>query len=384
MHIAIISPFHPLRGGIAQYTMLLLQTLRQRGHRVSLINYRRQYPNFLFPGTTQFADGPPPVNYPAPALVDTLNPISWLRTGFYLHRLQPDVIVAIYWMPFLAPALGTIGYLARGSKIKTIGLCHNIIPHEAQPGSILLSHYFLSAMSANVVLSRVVEQELKTLLPGRPCQRIHHPLLTLFPTRLTPAQARQQLGIPSQQPLLLFFGYVRPYKGVDLLICALPQVKDLFPEVQLLVVGEFYESEAKYHDLIEKNRLEQSVTLLNRYVPVEEVEIYFQAADAVVLPYLSASQSGIIQIAYHFNKPVVTTPVGGLPEFVEPDKTGIIIEKTTADSLAAGIIRLLSLRSKVDFAHHIKIFKQQFSWQRQAEAIEELADPQVTTEPAKD
>jgi len=374
MKIFLVGTAYPLRGGIAHYVALLYNQLKSMGHEVHIISFKRQYPDFLFkllfPGKTQHDPSQEIIELPSHALIDSINPISWFKTFRHIKRERPHLVVYKYWMPFFAPAYGTIVLLTKlFTATKSVFIADNVIPHEKTPLiDPLLTKWALWQVDHFIVQSEAVKKDLLQYRPQAKFQQVPHPVFEIFKSHFTTQQARQQLKIQSDEKVILFFGYVREYKGLNYLIEALPIVLKQM-KVRLLIAGEFYDDETKYRQLITTLALEPYIILKADYIPNEEVGLYYAAADVVVLPYVSATQSGIIQIAYNYNKPVITTNVGGLPEVIREGETGFIVPAKDVSALAAAIVKFFYLQGNVDFAQYIESHKQQYSWERLAGAI---------------
>ncbi|NOY78721.1 MAG: glycosyltransferase [Calditrichaeota bacterium] len=371
MRLVIIGPAPPYRGGIANFVTQMYFHLRQRGHTVHIVNFTRQYPDFLFPGKTQYEPDSHTPTVPSVRVIDSVWPPSWVRAAQVVRHFQPDIVVYNHWMPFFAPAYAKIAALLRLKKPPVqICLCHNVTPHETRPGDRLLNRLFLRQLNGHIVLSEAVKKDLETLLPGARIQKVLHPVSETFGGTCSRKEARQKLGLPQKKTLLLFFGYVRRYKGLDLLLKAFARLVQENQPVHLLIVGEFYEPKNQFEVFIQENGLKEFVTLVDEFVPNDQVGLYFSAADAVVMPYRSATQSGIIPIAYQFERPVITTNVGGLPDFVEEGKTGFLVPPENPEALAEGIRLFLEKKETIPFEENIRQFRKNFSWERLVEAIE--------------
>jgi glycosyltransferase involved in cell wall biosynthesis len=374
MKICLIGTAYPHRGGIAHFNALLFRTLKKRGHKVSFFSFTRQYPQLFFPGTTQMDEGKEAIRVEATPMLDSVDPFSWWRVAMRVRQEQPDLIVFKYWMPFFSPCYTAIIRLATaGRSTKALFVCDNIIPHEPRPGDRLLTHMALASAHYFIVMSRSVEEDLLRFRPDANYKRVEHPVYEIFGSSVPKGEARARLGIAPEAEVLLFFGYIRRYKGLLLLLDALPLVLQQ-RKVELVVAGEFYDNSEPYFEKIRQRKLEPHVKMVNRFIPNEEVNLFFAAADVVVLPYVSATQSGVIQIAYNFDRPVVATPVGGLPEVIEEGKTGVVAQDRTPEALAGAILRFFSLRKEVDFEREVRQYKQRFSWDRFAQAVEELVE----------
>lgn len=340
--IAVVGPMHPYRGGIAHFTEMTVEGLLERGHDVRPVSFSRQYPELLFPGKTQFEpdDDAPDVVEGAPRLLDSVNPFSWVRTAWRLRSQAPDAIVFQYWMPFFAPAYGIVARIARWAGIPSFAIVHNALPHERHVGDAWLSQFFLRACEGHVVMSDAVAEDLKGLCrPGAAIRRIEHPVYERFGDPVPADEARAALDLPTDGPVLLFFGFVREYKGLHVLLKAFPKILEELPEAHLLVAGEPYDDPERYRRLIGERDLGERVHWHDEYIPSGEVPIYFCAADLVVQPYVSATQSGVAQIATHFEVPMIVTDVGGLAETVPHEKVGFVVPPEHPPALAKAVIR---------------------------------------------
>lgn len=369
MRIALVGPVFPLRGGIAHCTALLYRKLRERGNTTSVVSFKRMYPDFLFPGKTQYETGDPLISVDSAELLDSINPFTWIKTAHYLKKLQPDVIVFQYWMPFFAPCYATVAFMAkRFLKVRIVYICHNIIPHEHNILNRILSRIGLKRVDDFIVHSQSVGEDLLKLLPKAKIQHAPHPVHEIFPPAVDKATAKEELMLTDNR-VLLYFGYIRPYKGIKTLIKAMPHALTKV-DVRLIIAGEFYEEKEETLQLIKELDIEKNVWVTDTYIPGEEVAHYFCAADLVVLPYITATQSGIVQVAYHYNKPVVVTDVGGLPEVVLDEKTGFVVPPKDPVALGEAIIRFYSDERESDFIENIRTEKQKYAWDRVAEAVE--------------
>jgi glycosyltransferase involved in cell wall biosynthesis len=371
MNITLIGTAFPLRGGIAHYNALLARALAER-HEVQTITFSRQYPSLLFPGKTQEESPGTEEATPAPRLIDSINPVNWLRVGNLIRKQAPDLLLFKYWLPFFGPCFGTIARRARSNgHTRVICICDNVLPHERRPGDIAFTRYAFHSVDGFIVQSDAVEKELKDFWKDARYRNVPHPVYTMFGEAIDKAQARKALGITAPR-VLLFFGYVRKYKGLDILLDALARLpRDM--GLHVVVAGEFYDPERGYRDLIRTLQIEDRVTLRSDYLPNEDVRTYFSAADAVVLPYRSATQSGIAQIAYNFDTPVIATDVGGLSEVVLNDRTGLIVPPGDPDALADAITRFYTSGREPMYRKHIQQGKSKYSWQNLVHTIEELA-----------
>jgi glycosyltransferase involved in cell wall biosynthesis len=372
--IILVGPASPLRGGIAQYTDQLYLHLRKR-HPVEVFTYSRLFPQLLFPGKTQFDTSNTTIGVPSRQTLDSIGPLSWWRTAAAITKRQPRAVVVMHQMPFFAPCLGTLlRRIRRRSAARQILLCHNLIPHETHFFDVPLTRYLIKVPEAFIVLSESVEHDLLRLQPNAKVVRVPQPIYDFFPTPPEQQAAREKLSLPSDQPVVLFFGLVRAYKGLGTLLQAMTSL----PQARLLIAGEFYQPRADYERQIAELGVRDRVHIEDRYIPNEDVPKYFAAADVVVLPYLSATQSGVSKLAYHFNKPVVITNVGGLAEEVEEGKTGYVVPPNDPAALATAIEKVLMEKTCVDFAGHIREYKKRYSWERVVEAIEKLLSENFT------
>lgn len=371
MHCIIVSAAYPLRGGIAHYSALLARTLAER-HQVETVTFKRQYPSLLFPGSSQQESAPTLNQVPAPQLIDSINPLNWFHVGDQLRRRSPDLVIFNYWMPFFGPCFGTIASrVRRSSSTRVLFLLHNVLPHEVRPFDRAFTRYALSKGDLFIAQSEAVARDLLKFIPGARYRMVPHPVYSLFGPALPKKEARQLLQISASR-VVLFFGYVRRYKGLDILLQALARARREL-DVTLLVVGEFYDDEARYRRQIAELDLTDSVRIVSAYVPNDQVARYFSASDLVVLPYLSATQSGIAQIAYNFNTPVIATQVGGLAEVVQEGRTGYVVPPGDPEALARAMVRFYGEGHGAEFAEIIAREKQAYSWERLRGAIEELA-----------
>jgi D-inositol-3-phosphate glycosyltransferase len=371
MKITIVGTAFPLRGGIAHYNALLAEALGKH-HTVNTITFKRQYPSLLFPGKTQQESGEILSTEPAPELVDSVNPFNWVSVGNRLKRERPDLIIFKYWLPFFGPCFGTIARRARSNgHTKILFICDNVLPHETRPGDRMLTRYAFNAVDYFIVQSAAVERDLKSLFPSAAYRFAAHPVYNNFGTALDKLEARKRIGIDDER-VLLFFGYIRRYKGLHVLLDAIHKIPSSFP-LKLLVVGEFYDDESTYRARIAELNLGSRVTVVSDYVPNSKVREYFSAADVVVLPYISATQSGIAQIAYNFNKPIIATDVGGLAEIVKDGLTGYVVPPERPDLLAQAIQRFYEKGSEEHFVAGVQQEKLQYTWENLVTAIEDLA-----------
>jgi len=362
MKISILGPCWPYRGGIAAFNERLAHQLLAEGHEVRLYTFTLQYPGFLFPGKTQYSVEPAPADLQIERTINSCNPLSWISTGRRICKDQPDLLLVAYWLPFMAPALGTICRLARCNKhTRVVALLHNLIPHESRPGDKFFSRYFIGSVDAAVSLSKSVLEDIKVFNAQLPAVFSPHPLYDNFGQPVSREEACAHLGLDPSHHYLLFFGLIRDYKGLDWLLEAFAKVRDASTAdlPKLLIAGEFYTDGAKYHEQADRLGISDHLLWRSEFIPDSEVRYFFSAADLVVQPYKTATQSGVTQIAYHFEKPMLVTRVGGLPEIVPDGKVGYSVQPDV-ESIADAIIDFISRRP--DFSQGIRDEKQRYSW----------------------
>ncbi|MBL0342951.1 MAG: glycosyltransferase [Bacteroidetes bacterium] len=362
--IIIIGPAYPLRGGIANFNEALCAAYTNRGDTCSIVSFSLQYPNFLFPGATQFAGADPaPAGLHIVTLLNSINPISWWKTARYIRAQKPDLVVIRYWLPFMAPCLGSVARLLKrgNSGITVQAICDNVVPHEQRWGDRMLTAYFVNSCDRFVVMSQSVLADLRTFTQAPATVRFH-PIYNIFGDAVPTADARRLLGLEANANYLLFFGFIRKYKGLDLLLEALADPQLANSNVQLIIAGEFYDDPQPYLQLIQKLQLTHRVHLHTHYIPKEQVKNYFCAANLVVQPYRNATQSGVTQIAYHFNKPMLVTNVGGLPEMVPNGVAGYVTSTNPAD-IAHAIADFFTHNRNEELTKGVLEMKKQFAWE---------------------
>ena len=372
-NIIIIGPAHPLRGGLASYNERLAREFIHQGHNVTIYTFSLQYPGFLFPGTTQFSTEPSPADLTIKVCINSVDPFNWIKVGLKLKKLRPDLIIVRYWLPFMGPCLGTILRIARQNKhTKIVCIADNIIPHEKRPGDVLFTKYFVSPVDAFITMSEKVLADLHQFAPGKPAKFVAHPLYDNFGEIITKEEARKFLQINKEESILLFFGFIRKYKGLDILLDAMKilRTSEITPTPKLLIAGEFYEDRNDYDEQIENLDIKDMLLLKTNFIADSEVKYYLCAADVVVQPYRSATQSGVTPLAYHFEKPMIVTNVGGLPSLVPDDKVGLIAEPTAA-SIAEKIIEYFK-KGTPHFLPHLVEEKKKYSWSKMTETIFEV------------
>ena len=345
--------------------------LAKRGHTVCTATFRRQYPEALFPGTTQLEDGPAPAGVPrASRQLDTLNPVSWVRAARAIWVGGVDAVIVSYWMSFFAPAFGTLARWLQRRGVSVLYVVHNAIPHERRPGDLALARYALRASDGLVVMSEKVQRDVHRLGVHEPVRYVPHPVYDGFGDPMPKADARQALGLDPEAPIFLFFGFIRRYKGLHVLLDAMPSVVDRQPDAQIVVAGEFYADEDEI--CAQAATLGEAVRLDTDYIPDDRVALYFSAADAIVQPYVSATQSGVAQIAFHFGRPVITTDVGGLAEIVPDGEAGLVVPPENPAELATAMVRFIDEDLGDELAAGVQRERVKYSWDRLFEAIEDL------------
>ena len=375
MKIILISVFPPYRGGISTHSSILYENLINQKHDVIAINYLRQYPSFLFPGKNQFDNDSVSNKMENKRLIDTLSPKTWIETSDFIFETNPDVVIFRFWNPFFGISLGSIAkrLKKKGFSKPLLSICDNIIPHENFIGSNILTKFYLKYIDGFIVQSDTVGKELKTLKPNAKFIKRFHPIYDIYGTRKDKKIAKKDLGLKSKH-VILFFGIIREYKGLDILIESINILKNKLKDFHLLIVGECYENIDKYLLLIKKYKLNNLITFINEYVPDQDVTKYFSCSDVVVLPYKTASQSGVIQVAYNFNIPVVTTDVGGLSEYIEEGSTGLLVKSNNPLKLSETLYDNLENDNFNQFSINIKEYKKKFSWEYFIKGIEEIID----------
>ena len=371
--IVILGSAHPLRGGgIATFNERLAKAFMQEGHEVQIISFSLQYPNFLFPGTSQYTTEPAPADLIIHSLINSINPFNWFKVGNQIKKMQPDLVVVRYWLPFMGPCLGTI--LRRIKKNKTtqvVCIADNIIPHESKPGDELFTRYFVKPVDSFITMSEKVKEDLLVFSPNKPTVFIPHPLYDNFGEKISKDLARKHLNIEPDAKIILFFGFIRKYKGLDILLDSIKILQQSNPTLKLLIAGEFYDDEKSYKEQIDKLGIEQQLILRTNFINDNEVKYYLCASDVIVQPYRSATQSGVTPLAYHFEIPMIVTNVGGLAALVPDNKVGLIAEPNAA-SIAEKIIQFFN-NGEQQYLPFLKEEKKKYSWSKMVEAIMSIA-----------
>lgn len=372
MRIVLIGPVYPYKGGIAHYTSLMYKALSKE-HEVELISYKMQYPKFLYKQEQKdFSNDMFKVDE-AKFEIHTANPFNIIRVGMEIRKKRPDLVIMQWWHPYFSPCYWIL-QKAIGNSIKKMFICHNVFPHERFPMDRLLTKVVLKSGDCYVVQSKTDGEDLLSIKQNA-CYKFNpHPFYSVFKVRdISKKQAREELGVATSEKLILFFGFVKEYKGLKHLLKAMPMVKKQVQSVKLMVVGAFDNDKADYLKIIDECGITDSVEVIDGYTPDNEVEKYFAACDFVALPYESATQSGIVQIAYGFEKPVIVTRVGGLPDVVTDGKTGYVVEPFNPDAIAKAICDIYEGNRLEEFSENVKKEAYKFSWERMVETIETLA-----------
>jgi D-inositol-3-phosphate glycosyltransferase len=368
--VTILGPAHPLRGGIAGFNERLAVAFQAAGWQAKIYTFSLQYPKLLFPGKTQRTDAPKPEGLDIEVSINSINPLNWWALGRRIRKERPDLLVPAFWLPFMAPSLGTIAGMARkNGRTKAVALVHNMIPHEHRPGDGPFSRYFVKRMDGFVALSQSVVDDIARFDAAKPRTWGPHPMYDHYGPKVDRTEACAALGLDPQYRYILFFGFIRQYKGLDLLLEAMKELEGQ-PNVRLIVAGEFYEDESNYRPLLEA--LGDRVVAHTGFIPEDRVRHYFSAADLVVQPYRSATQSGVAQIAYYYEVPMVVTNVGGLPEIVPDGRAGYVVEPDPK-AIAEGIQRYFALPDKGPLLEALRAEKARFTWDKMVEAFVRVA-----------
>ncbi|MBN2807395.1 MAG: glycosyltransferase [Prolixibacteraceae bacterium] len=372
MNIIIIGPANPYRGGIAALNERLAIQLMEEGHQVEMINFSLQYPSFLFPGKTQFTTTQAPPQLVIKRMINAINPFNWLITGWKLRKQKPDLVLVRFWLPMMGPSTGTICKLIRSNKhSKIIAIVDNLIPHEKRPGDALFTRYFVNQTHGLIALSDCVYQDLDLFRKNRPKKLTPHPIYDHYGEILPKQAALQLLNLDPSHRYVLFFGFIRDYKGLDLLLEALADERLEHHNIRLIVAGEFYANEEKYLKLIADLKLTEKVHLYTGYIPDSEINRYFCAADLITQPYKSATQSGVTQIGFHFNKPMLVTKVGGLPEIIAHNQSGYVVDPAP-EAIADAILDFYEHERESLMVAAVEKEKKRFGWDNLTNTIFEI------------
>lgn len=375
--VVIIGPAHPLRGGLATFDERLASEFNKQGYKAIIYTFSLQYPGFLFPGTTQYSDEPPPKGLDIRIRINSVNPFNWLSAGNEIKKLKPAIVIVRYWLPFMGPCLGTILRRVRKNKItRIICIADNILPHEKRLGDKPFTRYFIKPVHGFVTMSEKVRNDFTQFNIQQPVRTVVHPLYDNFGEPLPAAEARKHLELPPDVPLIIFFGFIRKYKGLDLLFDAMKLLKEdndpAVAHLHLLVAGEFYEKEEPYLAQVAQNNIGERVILRTRFIADSEVKYYLSAANVLVQPYRNATQSGVTPLAYHFLVPMVITNVGGLPAMV-PDGVAGLVAEPNAESIAQKIKELFQ-KGPAHFIPGMQEERKKYSWEKLTSAIVNLAN----------
>ena len=372
MKITFLGPAYPYRGGLATFNERLARQFVTECKDVDIRTFTLQYPRFLFPGKTQFTDGPAPEGIKIRRELNSINPFNWLRTGLKMRKEKADILLVRYWMPFMAPCLGTIARIVKSNKYTVvISLVDNVHPHEKRPGDSLLTKFFMNSIDGAAVLSDTVQKDVEGFRNDIPVCSAPHPLFDTYGKKLDRNEALTALNLDPQYSYLLFFGIIRDYKGLDILIRAFSDSRLRGKKLKLIVAGEFYEDETRYRNQVKESGLENDVIFYDHFIKDEDVRLFFSGADLVVQPYKSATQSGVTQIAYHFDKPMVVTDVGGLKEIVPDGKCGYVV-KPDPKIIADAIADYFENGRKNAFSECVRKEKEKFTWNKTTDAVTEV------------
>lgn len=372
--IIIIGPAYPYRGGIADFNERLAHEFINEGHEVTIYTFTLQYPGFLFPGKTQYAEGPAPERLNIVRKVNSVNPLNWLKVGREIRRQRPDMVMIRFWLPFMAPCLGTIARVVHRDKhIKVVALLDNVVPHEKRIGDRVFARYMIKSVGGYVAMSESVLADAKAFDDTKPLALTPHPLYDSFGAKVTREEAIGVLDLDADTRYILFFGLIRDYKGLDLLLRAFADSRLRGKGVKLIVAGEFYGNAEKYEQLECELGLAEHIVWYKEFVPADKVRYFFAAADLVAQPYKSATQSGITQIAYHFERPMLVTNVGGLAEIVPHGKVGYVTQPDAAD-IADALVDFVEHRNEADYREGILQEKAKYAWNNMTAALFEVAE----------
>ncbi|MCZ2139937.1 MAG: glycosyltransferase [Bacteroidia bacterium] len=367
--ILIVGPAHPLRGGLATYNERLCKEFTQMGHSCSILSFSLQYPSFLFPGKTQLSTDVAPAGIQIFSEINSINPINWISVGLKFKKQNYDIVIFRYWMSFMAPAFGTIARILKSNKRTTIlAITDNVNPHERKFFDKAFTNYFLPVCDGFLTMSESVKQDLIELKLTQPTAYVPHPMYDTFGAQMEKDVAKEKLGWQKNEKYILFFGFIRKYKGLSILLDAManPLIKSL--NIKLVVAGEFYEDKKPYLEQIEKLQLQNNVIVCDDFIPNNEVSAYFCASDVVVQPYLNATQSGVTQIAYYYNKPMIVTNVGGLAELIPHNKVGLVCD-VDSQKIAEAIHTYYSSNKEQEFSANAAIEKQRFTWDNLCQSL---------------
>ena len=388
LHIVIVGTAYPFRGGLATFNQRLAQQLQDEGHHVEIITFTTQYPSFLFPGKTQLTDDPAPRGLKIRRAIHSCRPLTWMKVGNKLRKQRPDIVICCYWMAFFAPCFATIERIVkRNGHTKCLALVHNMIPHEPSILDRLFAPGFIKQTDGFVALSKSVVEDIRKMeghcrditdhtenkrsKAEKPKTFSPHPIYDHYGSLISKDEACKVLRINPTHDYMLFFGLVRAYKGLDLLIEAFGQVKDRLPNLRLIIAGEFYEDEQKYRDLIFQRGLYERIILRNEFIPDSDLRLYFGAAALITQPYRTATQSGVTQVAFHFERPMLVTNVGGLSEIVHDGKMGYAVAPEP-DAIANALLDYFTEHRQEAFTDYLRQEKNKYAWNKMSHAFLQL------------
>lgn len=360
--VVIIGSAYPLRGGLSNFNERLAEEFKSEGWDTELYTFSLQYPSFLFPGKTQYSTESYKGSVRIKIAINSVNPFNWIKVGNELRKRKPDLIIIKFWIPFMAPCFGTIVRIAKRNKYtKVLTIIDNIIPHEKRIGDKLLAQYFANSIDGFVTMSRKVLDDVAQFDKEKPRIFSPHPIYDNFGAPVEKSVALEELKLDRSYKYILFFGFIRDYKGLDILINAMADSRIRTQNIRLIVAGEFYTDSQPYIQLIKEKGVEDFIILSNDFIPDSEVYKYFCASDIVVQPYKNATQSGVTQIAYNFDKPMIITNVGGLEEFVPDGVAGYVVNPDSKE-VASAIIKFYAENKEEDFVANVKLLKEKYSW----------------------
>ena len=374
--IIIIGPAFPLRGGgISTFNERLAREFIDEGFDTTIYTFSYQYPSFLFPGSTQYSTEPAPAGIPIKIKINSVNPFNWITVGSELKKIKPDIVVVRYWLPFMGPCLGTILRIVKKNEhTKVICIADNILPHEKRPGDKSFTKYFIKPVDAFITMSEKVFSDLKIFAKNKPTKLVSHPLYDNFGSIVSKEDARKKLGINKEDKVILFFGFIRKYKGMDILLEAFKilNMGKVVPNLKLMIAGEFYDDEKKYSELLNDSSIKENLILHTQFIADKEVKYFLCASDCVIQPYRSATQSGVTPLAYHFEIPMIVTNVGGLPSMVPDKKVGLVAEPNP-QSIAEKIQEYFELGENF-FLPNLREEKKKYSWKNMVKAILDISN----------
>jgi D-inositol-3-phosphate glycosyltransferase len=372
MNICSIGPAYPYRGGIASFNDRLAKQFYAEGHNIEIVTFSLQYPRFLFPGKTQYTDGPAPEDTIITRMINSINPFNWISTGLEIKKRKPDILLIRYWLPFMAPCFGTLARIVKSNRqTKVICIFDNVVPHERRKGDKILTKFFTGSIDGAIAMSQTVSDDLRTFSKNTPVKLSPHPLFDNYGPKVSREEALSALNLDSDNSYMLFFGFIRAYKGLDLLITAFSDTRLRNRRLKLIIAGEFYEDDTPYKELIKKYNIQDDIIIFDYFIKDSEVSLFFSVADIVVQPYKSATQSGVTQIAYQFEKPMLVTDVGGLREIVPEGKCGYVV-KPEAKEITEAILDFYDNDRKAFFTEGVKLEKAKFSWDKMTASIIEV------------